>query len=182
MRVSGNASTTLPMRAAKSSTRSERSSLRRVMSFPHTLTFAVCILQFALLRLKHLALHHLMHESSESIILLAVLPNNRLDLGFVRRLRRGAGGIGQQLLGQSTGELILVLEKQLFELVNVLEPRPVGRHARRIDLRTHMIRHPPTIHDNIFPVPVSGGSILLAPAADHVEAFESEAWRLSLIH
>src|SRR5207249_2017869 len=45
-------------------------------------------------RLKHPALHNLMDQRAESVVLLAIFFRDRLDLGFVRRFRGGAGGVG----------------------------------------------------------------------------------------
>src|SRR5262249_57745855 len=68
-------------------------------------------------RLEHFALHNLVDQRSESVMLLASFLRDRLDLGFVRRLRSSAGGVGKQLLGQGAGEQILVFEQQLLQLV-----------------------------------------------------------------
>ena len=57
-----------------------------------------------------------MDQGAESVILRASFLHDCLDLGFVRCRQGSAGGVGQQLLGQSAGELILVLQQQLLEL------------------------------------------------------------------
>src|SRR5947209_15635969 len=59
-------------------------------------------------RLKHPALDNLMDQGAESVLLLANDLHDPLDLGLAHGLQGGAGGVGQQLLGQGAGELILV--------------------------------------------------------------------------
>ena len=90
----------------------------------------------ALLILKHLALHDLVDQRPQAVILVARSsrrsPRSR---GSIGRLRALARGVGQQLLGQRPGELVLVLQQQLLELVDVLEPLAVRHHVGRIDLR-----------------------------------------------
>src|SRR5262245_19288452 len=63
---------------------------------------------------KHPALHDVLNQRPETILLLAVAGHQLLDDFAVRELDVGAGRVDQQLLGEVAGELILVGQKQLL--------------------------------------------------------------------
>src|SRR5262245_47488029 len=77
----------------------------RLMGGPRRRSFA----------LKRLALHDLVDERPQAVLPVANLADDALD---GRPVVRGgvAGGVGQELLGQGAGELVLVLQEQLLQL------------------------------------------------------------------
>src|SRR5205823_2850196 len=96
-----------------------------------------------LLILKQLALDDLVNERPQTVIPLADSLHDCLDFWPVGRLGSSAGGVGDQPFGQGAGELILVLQEQLFELVNVSETLSVRQYVGGVDLRPLEVRHPP---------------------------------------
>src|SRR6185437_12261893 len=88
-----------------------------------------------LFALKNLALHDLMNQGSEAVILAADVADDRLNLGPVGRRGGCARGVAEQLFGQGAGQLVLVGEQQLLVLVDVLKPSAVRQHVGGVDLR-----------------------------------------------
>src|SRR5262245_21248128 len=123
--------------------------------------------------LKQAALHDLMHERLQSVIPVANLANDRVDLVVIGRSRRRTGGVSHEPLRQGAGELILVAEQQFLELVDIAELSAIGQHIGGVHLLALEVRHAAAIdHD---PLAVAARSIKIAPAADDVETLKRKS-------
>src|SRR5687767_10577344 len=117
-----------------------------------------------LFRLEDPALGDLVHQAPEPVALRADRADDRLDLRLVDRSGRAARRVRQQLLGERAGELVLVVQEELLELVDVLELAAVGEDVGRI----HRGALPVSLPADGFPL--ADAAVVLAPSADDVEA------------
>lgn len=92
--------------------------------------------------------------------------------------RRPARGVRDQLGGQGPGKSGLVPQENLLELIDVLESVAIGRDVGGVDFLALEIRHPPAVNEDGLAEP--GDAVMVAPAADAVEALQGKSGRIDL--
>src|SRR5262249_8811711 len=108
---------------------------------------------------EQLALDDLVNERAQTVVLIARLADDGFDCRLIGSLRRGTRGVRQQLFGQGAGELVLVAEKQLLELIDVTETPAIRQYVAELYLRPIEIGHLAAIHD--YRLAAGGGPIIL---------------------
>src|SRR5882762_3238007 len=84
---------------------------------------------------KQFALHDLMDECAKTIPFFAAPRQYLRYLWAVRKLDTGARSVDGKLLDQVAGELLLLLEEELFKLAHILELSATRQFATRIHFR-----------------------------------------------
>ena len=117
-----------------------------------------------------------MDQGLEAVIVAARAADDGFDVRLVCGGRGRAGGVSEEFLGQVAGELVLVGEQQLLELVNVAEAPSVRQHVGGV----HGGAGAHAAALAVLLTAVGEGAVVFAPAADNVEALQREAGRVNL--
>src|SRR5258705_13971117 len=104
-----------------------------------------------------------------------------LDLSAVTEAHRRAGRIDHKLSCQITGDLLFIVQQQLFQFADVRKLPSVRQFGTGVYWERQVEgEFLPILSQTLRRHAVAHGSITVAPATHHVKVFECESCRINL--
>src|SRR5258706_2336794 len=108
----------------------------------------VMLMRVPSLGLEKPALHDLVNQGAEAVLLLADGADQGVDFRTVGPRESPARRVGQQLLRQGPRQAVRVGDQKLLVLVDVPELAPVQERVGRVDRRAFLVVHPLSADDH----------------------------------
>src|SRR6185295_18630348 len=95
------------------------------------------------------------------------------DRGAITETNRRAGRVDNQLLSEIAGQLLFVVEQQLFEFADVVKLAAIGKFAAGVDRQSVTeSEFLSALGDALRQLTLCLGAIAFAPAAHDIEIFQ----------